>query len=59
MVKKEAMNIIKYKELTAEIQRKCNVKKKITVIIGATGTISRSDVFLTVHYSVDLFQLPT
>jgi hypothetical protein len=30
VVKKEVMKIIKYKELTTEIQRKCNVKKNHT-----------------------------
>ena len=35
--------IIKYKNLTIKIQRKWNVKTKvIPVIIGATGTISKS-----------------
>ena len=35
--------IIKYKDLTVEIQRMLNVKTKvIPVIIGATGTISKS-----------------
>jgi hypothetical protein len=41
--KKEAEKIIKYKDFTIEIQRMCNVKTKvIPVIIGATGTISKS-----------------
>jgi len=40
---KKAEMILKYKELTTEIQRKWNVKTKvIPVIIGATGTISKS-----------------
>jgi len=35
--------ILKYKELTIEIQRMWNVKTKvILVLIGATGTISKS-----------------
>jgi hypothetical protein len=43
MIKKEAEKILKYKDLTIEIQRMWNVKTKvIPVIIGATGTISRS-----------------
>ena len=41
VIKKEAEKILKYKEL--EIQRMWNVKtKEIPVIIGATGTISKS-----------------
>ena len=43
MIKKEAEKILKYKDLTTEIQRIWNVKTKvIPVIIGATGTISKS-----------------
>jgi len=42
VVKKEAKKILKYKDLTIEIQRMCNIKTKvIPVIIGATGTISK------------------
>jgi len=40
---KEVEKILKYKDLTIEIQRLWNVKTKvILVIIGATGTISNS-----------------
>jgi len=43
MIKKEAEKILKYKDLTIEIQRMWNVKTKvIPVIIGATGTVSKS-----------------
>jgi len=43
VIKKEAEKIIKYKDLTIEIQCMWNVKTKvIPVIIGATGTISKS-----------------
>ena len=43
MIKKEAENILKYKDLTIEIQPMWNVKTKvIPVIIGATGTISKT-----------------
>jgi hypothetical protein len=43
VIKKEAENILKYKDLITEIQRMWNVKTKmIPVIIGATGTISKS-----------------
>jgi hypothetical protein len=40
VIKKEAEKILKYKDLTKEIQRMWNVKTKaIPVIISATGTI--------------------
>ena len=43
VIKKEAEKILKYKDLTIEIQRMWNVKSKaIPVIIGATGTVSKS-----------------
>jgi hypothetical protein len=43
MIKKEAEKILKYKDLTIEIQRLWNVKTSvIPVIIGVTGTISKS-----------------
>jgi hypothetical protein len=43
VIKKEAEKILKYKDLTIETQRMWNVKTKvIPVIIGATGTISKS-----------------
>jgi len=43
VIKKEAEKILKYKDLTIEIQCMWNVKTKvIPVTIGATGTISKS-----------------
>jgi len=42
LIKKEVEKILKYKDLTIEIQRMWNVKTKvIPIIIGATGTISK------------------
>ena len=43
VIKKEAEKILKYKDITIEIQRMWNVKTKvIRVKIGASGTISKS-----------------
>jgi len=43
VIKKETEKILKYKYLTIEIERMWNVKTKvIPIIIGATGTISKS-----------------
>jgi hypothetical protein len=43
VIKKEVEKILKYKDLTIEIQRMWNVKTQvIPIIIGATGTISKS-----------------
>jgi len=43
VIKKEVEKILKYEDLTIEIQRMWNVKTKvIPVIIGATETISKS-----------------
>jgi hypothetical protein len=43
MIQKEAEKILKYKDLTIEIQRMWHVKTRVLpVITGATGTISKS-----------------
>jgi hypothetical protein len=43
VIKKEAVNILRYKDIIKEIQRMWNVKAKVMqVITGATGTISKS-----------------
>jgi len=43
VIKKEAEKILKYKDLTIEIQRMWKVKTRvIPVIIGVTGTVSKS-----------------
>ena len=43
VIKKEAEKILKYKDLTTEIQRMWTVKSKVMPVIkGATGNISKS-----------------
>jgi len=43
VIKKEAEKILKYKDLTIEIQRMWNVKTKVKpALIGATGTVLKS-----------------
>jgi hypothetical protein len=44
VIQKEAEKILKYKDLTTEIQRMWNVKTRvIPVIVGATGTIFKNN----------------
>jgi hypothetical protein len=43
VIKREAEKVLKYKDIVIEIQNLWNVKTKvIPVILGATGTISKS-----------------
>ena len=42
MIKKEAEKILKYEDLTIEIQCMWNVKTRVIPVIRATGTISKS-----------------
>jgi len=43
IIKKEAEKIIKYKDLTTEVQRMWHVKTDVILVtIGANGTISKS-----------------
>jgi ribosomal protein L17 len=43
MIKKETEKILKYTDLTTEIQRTCNVKARVIPLITmATGTILKS-----------------
>jgi len=43
VIKKEAEKILKYKDLTIEIQHMWNVKTKVIPVIGGTtGTVSKS-----------------
>jgi hypothetical protein len=44
VIQKEAEKILKYKDLTVEIQHMWNIKSGVLpVIIGATGNISKSN----------------
>jgi hypothetical protein len=52
VIKKEAEKILKYKDLTIEMQHMWNVKTRvIPVIIGATGTISKSFIEIREQHS--------
>jgi hypothetical protein len=52
VIQKEAENILKYKDLTVELERMWNVKSGvIPVIIGATGTISKSLKKISEHHT--------
>jgi hypothetical protein len=43
VLKKETEKILKYKDLTIEIQRMCKVKAKVIIVTtGAARTISKS-----------------
>jgi cell division inhibitor SulA len=43
VIKKEAENVLKYKDLMTEMQRMWNLKAKVmALIIGKNGTISKS-----------------
>jgi len=45
VIKKEAEKILKYKDLTTEIQHMWKVKTRVIpviILVGATGTISKS-----------------
>ena len=56
VIKKETEKILKYKDLTIEIQRMWNVKTKvIPVIIGTTGTISKSFIKYMSNFLVRLY----